>query len=279
MRPKAIEWINWIRCEELAAIRQWLAAQGRRGANLLEIGGGNGFLANELTTLGFQVTSIDPRPREPSYFPVQPGNSTQLSFADDSFDVIFSSNVLEHIPPIDAAIREMKRVLKPGGIMIHTMPTPMNTLLTMLGQPIGYWGGLWFVLRQAAGLLRKALPPSRKAASLSSKETHDSSAKPTATGQSVSKADLIRAMELVNPLRLLIPEPHGVSPSCFEELWDWRPKVWCDRFGKHGLTVKEVKPLPLAYSRHALLPFRGERLRRYVARKGKSSGLAYRVQG
>ena len=39
-----------------------------------------------------------------------------------SFDVIFSVNVLEHIPDLQSAVDAMCRVLKPGGLMRHTCP-------------------------------------------------------------------------------------------------------------------------------------------------------------
>ncbi len=44
-------------------------------------------------------------------------------FSDESFDLVFSSNVLEHIPDIDKCLAECNRVLKVDGIMIHTMPS------------------------------------------------------------------------------------------------------------------------------------------------------------
>jgi len=45
-----------------------------------------------------------------------------LSFADDSFDVIICHQVLEHVPNADQAVREIHRVLKPGGRVIVTVP-------------------------------------------------------------------------------------------------------------------------------------------------------------
>ncbi|HET8728169.1 MAG TPA: methyltransferase domain-containing protein [Alphaproteobacteria bacterium] len=47
---------------------------------------------------------------------------TRLSFADASFDVVLTSHVLEHIPNDRAAIAEMARVLRPGGLAIVMVP-------------------------------------------------------------------------------------------------------------------------------------------------------------
>jgi len=46
----------------------------------------------------------------------------ELSFADNSFDVVISSEVFEHIPDTYRAFKEVNRVLKPGGRHIFTIP-------------------------------------------------------------------------------------------------------------------------------------------------------------
>jgi SAM-dependent methyltransferase len=46
----------------------------------------------------------------------------QLSFPDDSFDLIVSFEVLEHVPDADAALRELARCLRPGGTLFLTAP-------------------------------------------------------------------------------------------------------------------------------------------------------------
>jgi SAM-dependent methyltransferase len=51
------------------------------------------------------------------------GDATQLPFADDSFDRVITSEVLEHIQHDTAAIAEFVRVLKPGGTFAATVPT------------------------------------------------------------------------------------------------------------------------------------------------------------
>ena len=45
------------------------------------------------------------------------GDICHLDFADNSFDGLFSHNVLEHIPEPNKALQEMRRVLKPGGVI------------------------------------------------------------------------------------------------------------------------------------------------------------------
>lgn len=46
-------------------------------------------------------------------------SAKDMHFSDQSFDLIISYEVIEHIPDLEVAVKEMKRVLKPDGIMIH----------------------------------------------------------------------------------------------------------------------------------------------------------------
>jgi|LSQX01.3.fsa_nt_gb SAM-dependent methyltransferase len=46
----------------------------------------------------------------------------QLCYVDESVDVVVSCDVLEHITDDIAALAEMRRVLKPGGILVATLP-------------------------------------------------------------------------------------------------------------------------------------------------------------
>ena len=47
---------------------------------------------------------------------------TQLTFDEDSFDLIISSDVMEHLPNIELAFAETLRVLRPGGVHVFTIP-------------------------------------------------------------------------------------------------------------------------------------------------------------
>ncbi|GAB92638.1 class I SAM-dependent methyltransferase [Gordonia rhizosphera] len=50
------------------------------------------------------------------------GDALRLPYADNSFDVVLMSEILEHIPSDEAAIAEMVRILKPGGLAAVTVP-------------------------------------------------------------------------------------------------------------------------------------------------------------
>lgn len=50
------------------------------------------------------------------------GDATRLPFPDHTFDRIIASEVLEHVPDDAAALTELTRVLKPGGVIAATVP-------------------------------------------------------------------------------------------------------------------------------------------------------------
>jgi SAM-dependent methyltransferase len=52
---------------------------------------------------------------------------TRLTFPDNSVDLLISSDVLEHVPDVAAAFRETRRVLRPGGVHLFTVPTVAET--------------------------------------------------------------------------------------------------------------------------------------------------------
>src|SRR5262249_34113808 len=47
---------------------------------------------------------------------------TRLTYPDGCFDLVLTSETLEHVPDLDAALRELRRVLAPGGRHVFTIP-------------------------------------------------------------------------------------------------------------------------------------------------------------
>ena len=60
-------------------------------------------------------------------------NLLQLPFADDSFDLIMTSGVLEYVS-LSEGFNELARVIRPGGYMLHlpVRPSPMSKLLEVM---------------------------------------------------------------------------------------------------------------------------------------------------
>lgn len=111
-----------IREHELTTVMALLPARG----TLLEIGAGTGWQAAALAARGFAVSAVDlPDSKYSSdrMFPVQDYDGHVLPFDDESFEIIYSSNLLEHIPHLDAFQKEMHRVLQPDGLAIHVLPS------------------------------------------------------------------------------------------------------------------------------------------------------------
>jgi SAM-dependent methyltransferase len=70
----------------------------------------------ELPQLSYVSADIDPRRAD-----VQ-ADITAMTFPDESFDVVICSHVLEHVDDDRAAMRELRRVLKPDGVAIVMVP-------------------------------------------------------------------------------------------------------------------------------------------------------------
>jgi len=121
-------------------------------------------LLNEL--YGCEVVGLDFDPvilsrakkwlQETARVKLLPGDVTALPFADEHFDKIILSEVLEHVPDDRKALSEIYRVLKTGGILGITVPNhnypfwwdPLNWLREHLGlghfnPDSGFFGGIW----------------------------------------------------------------------------------------------------------------------------------------
>lgn len=60
---------------------------------------------------------------------------TNIHYDDNYFDVILCNHVLEHIPDDDRAMKELYRVLKPGGWAILQVPIDKRLAKTIEGEP------------------------------------------------------------------------------------------------------------------------------------------------
>jgi SAM-dependent methyltransferase len=59
-------------------------------------------------------------------------NVMDLSYADESFDLVLTSETLEHIPDVQKGLSEIRRVLRPGGLHVFTIPVRWGEATTRI---------------------------------------------------------------------------------------------------------------------------------------------------
>lgn len=111
------------------------------GIRAIDIGAGQGRHSYEMLRRGADVIAFDQNENdmadvaemfgalhaagevpESGVARTQTGDALALPYDDASFDVVLMSEILEHIPDDEAAIAEMVRILRPGGLAAVTVP-------------------------------------------------------------------------------------------------------------------------------------------------------------
>ena len=199
--PRSGDWVGDVRNVELARIREFLPSWGR----VLDFGAGAGHQALRLQELGFEVEAVDldsSSPLEKRVFPVRGYDGGTLPFADAQFDIVMSSNVLEHVEFLSQILAELSRVLKPDGRMLHIMPSASWRLWTTLAEFPAAPRNLVRGLRSG--------PTGRRAQA----------------GMSRLQWTL---MQLAWPIRPFLFRPHGTGGSAVTELWTFSRSSWTRR--------------------------------------------------
>lgn len=139
----------------------------KRPRRVLDVGCGRGFYLHILSELDFieEIRGVDVNReylrrageacRDPR-ITVQEAVIERLPFPDDSFDFVICSEVLEHLSDDEAGLREIHRVLRPGGTLVVSVPNrhfpflwdPLNWLLmtalhTHVPKHIWWLAGIW----------------------------------------------------------------------------------------------------------------------------------------
>ncbi|MEH0147747.1 class I SAM-dependent methyltransferase [Corynebacterium sp. Q4381] len=121
------------------ALARDLTGEAVTGKAVLDVGGGPGYFAEAFADTFY--VGLEPDVSEMSaagitgYGAVR-GDAKALPFANGAFDVVYSSNVAEHIPNWQEMVGEMRRVTKPGGITVVSYTV-------WLGPFGGHETGLW----------------------------------------------------------------------------------------------------------------------------------------
>jgi ubiquinone/menaquinone biosynthesis C-methylase UbiE len=109
---------------------QHMYLQDKPPGKVLDVGCGSGVFLHRMFKRGWSATGLDFDPKAIENARIKYGTDLTVMhsdlagarFADDSFDAVTLSHVIEHAPDPTALLAECRRVLKPGGRCVITTP-------------------------------------------------------------------------------------------------------------------------------------------------------------
>lgn len=129
-----------LQVRDYATTRDFLAGLFPRRGRLVEIGCGLGFLLDYFHRDGWQVLGVDPdrlmarHAEEVLGVKVSTTTLTQAALDEAAFDVVLMMNVIEHLHDPAATLRDIHRLLKPGGVLVVETPRLDNWTFRLLGR-------------------------------------------------------------------------------------------------------------------------------------------------
>jgi SAM-dependent methyltransferase len=210
-----LAFLSVLRAAELEKIVGYLEP----GCRVLEIGGGTGQQARMLADRGCLVVSVDIADSmyaESREYPVIVFDGERLPFGDSEFDVVYSSNVLEHVNDLAALHKETKRVLRPGGYEVHVLPTTAWRFWTSVAHYVDFSQQMALALISAVHGRR----PWRKALGI--------------------VVGLLQARRW--------PARHGERGNLISELYYFSEIWWCRHFQAHDFQVLVSEPVGIFYT-------------------------------
>jgi SAM-dependent methyltransferase len=109
------------------------SAINQRNARVLDVGTGTGRIALPLLRRGFRLTGVDlsipmmrklqeklaAEPENAARLTLVRGDATRLPFGEATFDAVITVHMLHLIPDWKSALDEMRRALRPSGVLLH----------------------------------------------------------------------------------------------------------------------------------------------------------------
>lgn len=198
---------------------------------ILEIGGGTGHQARLFSEAGYKIESIDLQDSiysDKRVYPVRNYDGETIPYGDNTFDIVFSSSVLEHILEFNEFQDEIRRILKPDGLCIHALPTGSWRFWTNITH--------YIELFQKTLLILPDLIPRNLSTSNPTPFLHN----------------LIGLLKTYKT-----PPRHGETGNFISEIFIFSKKHWHKSFWESNFKVISSEPMNLFYTGHMLF---GEKL-------------------
>lgn len=109
-------------------------------ARLLDVGAAAGFFVEQATAAGWRAEGIELSRWATEYaanvvgVPVREGTLRDAAFADRSFDAVTMWEVIEHLPDPRAELAEVRRILRPGGMLHFSTPDAGSMVAKLSGR-------------------------------------------------------------------------------------------------------------------------------------------------
>jgi SAM-dependent methyltransferase len=243
---RSIEWLHVIRDYELNEMIKYFPAN--RDISILELGAGTGYQLSKIREKYADVTGVEIESSSYSilYGNVITYNGKVLPFEDKSFDVVFSSHVMEHISEIVDYNKEISRVLKDNGRVIHVLPSHVWRFWTSL---MHYPNSIVFL----ANIIRSTINKKYMGR--------------------IEKGKITKSKILAN---ILFSETHGEMGNSLTELYYFHHHHWLKLFKKSNWKIVEYRPLGLFYwGRDFIMDSLSVNIRESIARIIGSSSYIY----
>ena len=249
--------------------RQWLHEHKRREIRAafgscpekcfaygLELGAGDGFQSQLLSRYARRLvcTEINPaaltlRSSPTMEYRIRSVEQTITDYPEKTFDLIFTSNVLEHIVDPKAALAGISRLLTDDGLTIHIVPSPFWKLCQVglyipahalvLLERITQTPGLLGCAREIGSALRELVQGVRTGSNATLRAAREAE-----TRLSNNPGIFRKRSGFLHSL--IMPEPHGVSETHGAEMRAFSRRSWTRIFSDAGLECIAVRKGPAA---------------------------------
>ncbi len=231
----------------------------------LELGAGDGFQTGMLGPYTKRLVSTDVRrPPDQADPRIQvlalPAERLGEEFLAREFDLVYSSNMLEHVPDPPAVLKAVSEVLADDGITIHVMPNrawKLCQLALHVPDLVATAADDLLAGRSGGGLVDRMRKFSSGPAG-------------SAGGTEKNNPTVVRPARSVLR-RVLLPEPHGVSATHRDELAAFSRSRWEAELTKAGFEVLAVLPGPFSSG----YGFGAQTLARALEERGVGSEYVY----